>query len=376
MQSSKFLLKPPPRKIFFFTNFFAPYRIGLFNELDRLLDRQIVFFFDTKSSPHREWKVDHKTIKYQYQILNGKKFNIVRYCLKNKPKVIISCEFGLRTILCIIAGKLIGAKIIVFSELTSSSEKSCSLIRKILRKFIAPLIDGGIAVGKESRQYLLYLGITKSRIVIAPDAVDNDFFIKESAKYNKNDLHKLFKIPEDYFIFIFVGTICLRKGIDLLFRAFEKTSRQTNKKFLCLLVGDRVKSKEGKKLLKYYDNKLFKIIEFQQAHSLVKYLVLGDCLIFPTRKDVWGMIINEAIASGLPVAVSKYAQSASELIDNGKNGYVFDPLDSASFENTIIKCIDNRSLLKQFSIRAKDKLKINNHHEAAKIIATFMLKLL
>ncbi len=371
MQSSRLLRRQTARKILFFTNYFAPYRVGLFNELSRLSNQQVEFLFDNEIDPDRTWKINRKTIKFNYHIMNSK-LDIIKKCLAIKPKFIISCEFGLRTILCIISGRIIKAKVIVFSELMPSSENSCSLLRKFVRKIIASMIDGGIAVGKESRQYLINIGVAKNKIVIAPDAVDNEFFIKESAKYKKEYLRNMFNIPAAYFVFIYVGSTSFRKGTDLLFRACKAVSRQTSKKILCLIVGDGIIKKSENNLLKYYDKKIIKIINFQQPRSLIRYLVLSDCLIFPTRNDVWGMVVNEAIACGLPVMASKYAGSTTELIDNGRDGYIFDPLNNSSFESTMLKCVNNRSVLKKFSNRAKSKLKLNNHTVAAGKIVNFL----
>ena len=126
------------------------------------------------------------------------------------------------------------------------------------------------------------------------------------------------------------------------------------------------------KLVGNYNENIFKVVNFKQGKELIPYYIIADCLIFPTRQDVWGMVINEAIACGLPVAVSKYAGCSVDLVEDGVNGYIFDPLDSESFTETLSKCINNPGELKLFAERAKEKLKIYNHKNAANTIVNFI----
>jgi glycosyltransferase involved in cell wall biosynthesis len=64
------------------------------------------------------------------------------------------------------------------------------------------------------------------------------------------------------------------------------------------------------------------------AYDALPGLYAGaDCLVLPTLADTWGMVVNEALAAGLPVLGSNRSQAVEQLIENGRNGWVFSPED-------------------------------------------------
>ena len=64
-------------------------------------------------------------------------------------------------------------------------------------------------------------------------------------------------------------------------------------------------------------------VGFQKKEALANYYMAADLLVLPTQSDVWGLVINEAMACGLPVLTTPYA-GARELIKEGETGYLFD----------------------------------------------------
>lgn len=62
-----------------------------------------------------------------------------------------------------------------------------------------------------------------------------------------------------------------------------------------------------------------------QQEELIKYYALSDIFILPSFEEVWGLVINEALASGLYVLSSKYAGASYDLIKEGWNGEIFNP---------------------------------------------------
>jgi glycosyltransferase involved in cell wall biosynthesis len=81
------------------------------------------------------------------------------------------------------------------------------------------------------------------------------------------------------------------------------------------------------------------------------------------------MVVNEALACDIPVIVSKYAGCAGDLIEDGINGYIFDPLDSDSFRATMKNCLARKDLLPGFVKRSRERLdSYYNYNVASKII--------
>jgi glycosyltransferase involved in cell wall biosynthesis len=372
---------PNKAKIHFYTNALAPYTIGLFNELQKALNNQtIVFFFDIAAEADRLWRIPYGKIQFNYHILSSSNFKIgsntlyfpwriISWCYRDRPKVIITSEFGLRTMLCVFMGKVIGAKVLVFSEDISIGRHRLSFARKIVRLVLARFVSGGIVVGSQSLRYLASLGVNKGNIVVVPYVAD-DLFAKKINLYDKKKLRKYLGIGKDVFVFLYVGQIIHRKGLDLLVKAICKAeSLVPGKKILCLVVGGQISQSDPLKKSIDAHGKLFKIIGFQYPASLIKYYALADCFVLPTRYDTWGLVVNEAITCGLPVVVSKYAGSSDDLVKDGESGYVVDPWDIGYFANILARCVNNKKILKYFVQKSRGKLSGDSHALGAKKIS-------
>jgi glycosyltransferase involved in cell wall biosynthesis len=77
-------------------------------------------------------------------------------------------------------------------------------------------------------------------------------------------------------------------------------------------------------------------------NQLIRLYSAADIFVLPTLEDVWGFVINEAMACGLPVVSTNAAQSAIEMITPGQNGYVVNKADEMALYGAIRKLIDSR----------------------------------
>ena len=75
--------------------------------------------------------------------------------------------------------------------------------------------------------------------------------------------------------------------------------------------------------------------------QIPKYYALSRCFILPSTTEQWGLVVNEALASGVPVIVSEKCGSAPELVSNNNVGYTFDPIDKIDLLDKMIKMTDN-----------------------------------
>ena len=69
---------------------------------------------------------------------------------------------------------------------------------------------------------------------------------------------------------------------------------------------------------------------YRQIDEIVSYYGLAGAFVHPAMVDQWGLVVNEAMAAGLPVLVSRTSGAAEDLVDDGGNGFVFDPTDSSA----------------------------------------------
>jgi glycosyltransferase involved in cell wall biosynthesis len=90
----------------------------------------------------------------------------------------------------------------------------------------------------------------------------------------------------------------------------------------------------------------------------------ADAFIFPTMEDIWGLVVNEAILSGLPVLCSRYAGCAPELLDEEN---IFDPLSTDSWDEVLARIFDG-------TLAASDRTRLKTWQEVGLMIRVALLK--
>jgi glycosyltransferase involved in cell wall biosynthesis len=189
--------------------------------------------------------------------------------------------------------------------------------RGLLRQYAAHL-----SVGWRSRQYLLAHGVPPSRIHASPHAVDNDFFARMAAPHltdaGRAEVRRAFGFERDDFVVLFVGKLNERKCVGDAIRA----ATALGPKAALLVVGHG--SREA--ALRAEAARLGVRVTwagFLNQSALGPAYAAADCLVLPSRLDSWGLVVNEAMATGLPVVVSEDIGCAPDLVVTSETGERF-----------------------------------------------------
>jgi glycosyltransferase involved in cell wall biosynthesis len=152
------------------------------------------------------------------------------------------------------------------------------------------------------------------------------------------------KRAQKYLTVLFVGIPSYTKGIDLLAAALARV-RSSSLIRLRIVGVERQHVCELRRQIREngYDGKL-DLIAFRNGDSLIQEYQSADLFILPSRFDTYGVVAHEAACCGLPLLLSKYAGSSSNLILEGENGFVVDPYDREDFSEKISKILGNKKL--------------------------------
>jgi glycosyltransferase involved in cell wall biosynthesis len=239
-----------------------------------------------------------------------------------RPDVIISNEFGLRTLIALAYGTLFRVPVWVWWGGTLHTERNLGMTRKLLRKVISLWARHWISYGRTSTAYLESIGIRKESILELQNSVDEERFTKNTERE--------FEIrPRP--VLLHVGQLVARKGIDLLLQAVAGLQKG-GLDFSLLLVGSGLDACVFKRMARNLElNNVHFCPELPPERMPAVYRS-GNVLVFPTIEDVWGLVANEAVLSGVPVLCSKYAGCAEELFPPEN---IFDPRNPEEFKKKL-----------------------------------------
>lgn len=149
-------------------------------------------------------------------------------------------------------------------------------------------------------------------------------------------------------IAITVGQFIHRKGFDVLLNAWAKCDKEYE---LYIIGATPTKEYLDIKEKLHLENVHFE--GFKTKEELNCYYQAADLFVFPTREDIWGLVVNEAMANGLPVITTDKCVAGLELIKNGENGYIVPTENQDELAKRINELLSNDWLLENM---AKDNL--------------------
>jgi len=274
----------------------------------------------------REKKVDGEVFDEKFiHVTPGFTWHLLRF----RPNAVITNEVGFRTIVALLYGTVFRKPVWVWWGGTLHTERQAGPLRKIARKIVSLWAGHWISYGQSSTEYLLHLGVKRERILESQNAIDEEQF-----RAGAEPAWAIHPHP----VVLHAGQFIERKGLGSLLEAAARLQQQ-GLVFSLLLVG----SGRDKFALEQRAQSLgLKNVYFRPAQTPDKMPSVyrsADVLVFPTREDVWGLVANEAILSGIPVLCSKYAGCAAELFPPES---IFSPDDLNEFARKLREAISGR----------------------------------
>ena len=236
-------------------------------------------------------------------------FATVRWCLKNHTPFIVMSESAAR-------------------------DERRFWWKEWIKRRVVGLCSAALVGGRPQTAYLVQLGMPAERVFRGYDAVDNRYFEDKVAEVRsqKSDVRKKYELPENYFLAS--ARFIEKKNLSGLIRAYaayrERSSLVTDHLSLwhLVLLGDGPLRSDLCRLIS--DLRLADHVHlpgFRQYDELPAYYGLANAFVHASTTEQWGLVVNEAMASGLPVLVSDRCGCAVDLVQEGRNGFTFDPGD-------------------------------------------------
>ncbi len=338
------------RRLVILTEIISPYRIPLFNALAKRPDVSLHVIFLAETDPNlRQWQVYKKEIEFSYEVLPSWRRRIGRYnVLLNlgvgralaaaTPNVILCGGYNyVASWQALLWARMHSVPFLLWSESNVQDlRRGLALVELLKREFLRQC-TGFVVPGQSALEYLLSLRMKEDRIFTARNAVDNDFFADAAAMARQNAARwrAELSLPDRYFLF--VGRLVREKGVFDLLSAYAKLDEHLRRRIGLVFAGDGVGRGALEEQAASISPGAIRFAGFAQRERLGIYYALAEMLILPTYTDPWGLVVNEAMACGLPVVVSRAAGCAADLVRDNWNGLLIAPGDVAALTNAMAR---------------------------------------
>lgn len=208
--------------------------------------------------------------------------------------------------------------------------------REAVKRLLVQGFDAALVAGTPHRAYLASLGMDEEAIEAPYDVVDNGFFREGADRARREPLlgHDLPGLDHPGQFFLASGRFVARKNLDGLLVAYARYRERTEgAPWRLLLLGDgdlraELEAQAG-------DGVVF--CGFQQREALPIYYGRAGAFVHPAHMDQWGLVVNEAMATGLPVVVSTGAGCAPDLVREGETGWTVAPTDRDGLADLLVQ---------------------------------------
>jgi glycosyltransferase involved in cell wall biosynthesis len=192
---------------------------------------------------------------------------------------------------------------------------------RLVRGFSAALV-----AGKPQKDYVVKLGMPPERVFTGYDAVDNDYFSRQAEliRGREQEYRTRHGLPSRYFLSS--NRFIPKKNLFRLAQAYAKYRGRVPDPWDLVLLGDGELMPQVERSIRELRLQDCVVLPgFRQYDELPVYYALAGCYIQASTSEQWGLVVNEAMASGLPVLVSKACGCCEDLVQEGQNGFSFDP---------------------------------------------------
>jgi len=356
------------KKVLIVTNVPQDYRIAMFNALNLLLQKENIQFkvaFGAAGYKRRKSKLDFNKMKFDYTILESTKFTfgstentmftypgLLKLHKEYRPDMTFVIGYSPATIKLWFYSFFMNINYFIWSGSVNFKGRKDSTLRKILRKILVKRAKGFIAYGTKAKEYLVYLGAPENKIHIAINTVDTHFF-NEIAKKRLNR-----KVNTQKQL-LYLGYLTPGKKIDDLIKTINELKNLRND-FVLRIIGDGPAIENLKSLTsELHLTDIIKFEGFKQKNDLPPFMEQTDCFLFQTGCDIWGLVLNEAMAAGLPCIVSPNAGAARDLVFDTKNVLILDFGSHKIAASRINELLNDEVLLQKMGYSANEFIESN-----------------
>jgi glycosyltransferase involved in cell wall biosynthesis len=306
-------------RLLWITNIPSPYRVDFFNELGKSCELTVLF--EKAGSTNRDiaW-LDFTCENFKGIFMRGVSYSagsavsldVLAHLKRGVHDAVIVTNFSSPTgALAIAYLKAAGRHYFLESD---GGFPNDSRLRSWVKRMVIGGADGYFSTSDAHDEYYLAYGAQPHQLIRYPftSVREKDALCEPPTAAQKLAAKLELGITQPRMI-LSVGQFIHRKGYDILLEACASLTDDTA---VCIVGGEP--PEEYRQLVKHLALPTVHFVEFMQREALRVYYTAADVFVLPTREDIWGLVINEALAHALPVITTDRCIAGLELV--AKNG--------------------------------------------------------
>lgn len=334
------------KRILFLTNYASPYRVRFFDELGKSAEVTVLYSDRRGQITHRDGKWfeagqgGFQSVQLGGAVGRGRKpmcFGVLRWLKRDYDAIIVAGYSSPTVILAMLWMRLM--RIPFYMEIDGGLIRQDSRGKFLLKKTLVRLANRWLSTGKYPTEYLVHYGADPANITEYPfsSLYARDILPDVVSREEKLALRRKLDIPEEHMI-LAIGQFIPRKGFDVLLHAAKQLDANTG----IYIVGGEATPEYLAMQQELGLNKVH-FLGFKPKEQLADFYRAADVFTLPTREDIWGLVINEAMAYGLPVVTTDRCVAGLELVEDGVNGYLVPVDDPDTLGEKLLKILDTGS---------------------------------
>ena len=312
-------------KVLFTVNIPSPYRVDFFNELGRLCDLTVLFEKETDDSRSEGFR-SGKITGFTPVFLKGISYapadafcpQIREYLADRSFDIIVIGLYHSLTGMYAIR-YLNRHKIPFLLSSDGGTAKDGKGFREGLKHRLISSADGWLSTGELCDDYLEHYGADKKKMYRYPfTSVHRSQIVDHPLKADEKErLRSELDIDKDKVVIFSAGQFIYRKGYDVLFGAIGAIKKKDSASYANMelyIAGGEPTEEYIKQIESLGIVDKVRFLPYLNNEEITKYYRAADIFALPTREDIWGLVINEAMAAGLPVITTDRCAAGVEMV--------------------------------------------------------------
>jgi glycosyltransferase involved in cell wall biosynthesis len=362
-------------RVVYWNNIPSPYVVERFNALASRGNLEFEAWFNTRRERDRSWNVDEAEWRFRARYIPRRSVAARRLHLplpeltNARPDLLISLYASPSFVLGSAAARACGSRIAYRVLPTFDEWVQRARWKELLKSLIFRSVDGVIVPGPDGASMAQRYGVPSERIRAVTQSVAVEHYARARDVEPTRRARRREEMGLHGCVFLYVGRLWSGKGLTYLFDAFRKV-RGGRPNISLLLVGDGVHEASCQAVARGLPGVTF--TGFVQPRDLPDYYALADALVFPTLGDPHGLVVEEAMAAGLPVICTEAAGDIHRRLPDGRAGYVVPPADSNQLGQRMDRLAADEDLRRRLAGEAERLVALRTHDRWAADIEAFV----